>query len=392
MHTLLRILVVGNPRPSALEYLAAFLKDFRMAIHNRAQAGLSTTTTGWLLGFVCFVVTSLGFGSTCALADNPVEEMTQTAQRIVALLDEAQRAKCLQPFEGSAREQWNFVPDKFIVPEGKRNGLPLTEMTSQQRLLTHALLSTVLSNSGYHKAVSIMALEQVLFEMENSNPIRNSDQYYLSVYGQPEANGTWGWRFEGHHLSLNFTIQGGQHIAVTPVFWGSNPAEVRQGPLNGLRVLDEEESLARELVESLTPDQRGKAIVAMDVPGDLLTGNQPAVAAEVFGPLVGIPFGELSAPQQQKLRQLMQYYTGNFRSVSDAADSQENDDKGLRFVWVGDTKPGAPHYYRIQSESHVFEYDKTQNDANHIHAAWRDFEGDFGRDLLQKHYQQEHQR
>lgn len=334
---------------------------------------------------------------TCGLpraqADDPISEMTQTAQRIVSLLDESQRAKCLQSFDGPQRENWNFVPDKFIVPDGKRNGLPLTEMTSQQRLLTHALLSTVLTNSGFHKAVSIMALEQVLHEMENSNPIRNPDLYYLSVYGEPAAEGTWGWRFEGHHLSLNFTIQGGKHIAVTPVFWGSNPAEVRQGPLNGLRVLESEEDLARELVESLTVDQRKKAIIAMEVPGDILTGNQPAVSATVFGPTVGISFAELTTEQQEKLRQIVQYYAANFQATSEPRSETpaDSDGVGLRFVWVGDTKPGAPHYYRIQSEAYVFEYDKTQNDANHIHAAWRDFDGDFGRDLLQ-HYRQEHQR
>lgn len=326
-------------------------------------------------------------------ADDPIAEMTETADRIVALLNDAQRAKCVQAFAGTARENWNFVPDKFIVPDAKRNGLPLTEMTSQQRLLTHALLSTALTNRGYHKAVSIMALEQVLFEMENSNPIRNSDLYYLSIYGQPTNEGTWGWRFEGHHLSFNFTIRDGKHLAVTPVFWGSNPAEVRQGPLAGLRVLDEEEAWARELVESLNAEQRAKAIIPMEVPADLLTGNKPTVSAEVFGPAVGISYSELTDQQQQKLRQLMTYYTGNFQSAHDTAlDSQSSADSGLRFVWVGETKPGAPHYYRIQSDTHVFEYDKTQNDANHIHAAWRDYAGDFGRDLLQQHYQQEHQR
>lgn len=394
MHARRRLPSVGDLQTSVSDRVETnFLKETQMALLLKTLVRLDVRTTRWLLGFVtCAVATVLTIGSV-ARADDPIAEMTQTAQRILSLLDAPQRAKCLQPLDGPAREQWNFVPDKFIVPDGKRNGLPLTEMTSQQRLLTHALLSTVLSNSGYHKAVSIMALEQVLHEMENNNPIRNPDLYYLSVYGEPAAESTWGWRFEGHHLSLNFTIQGGKHISVTPVFWGSNPAEVRQGPLSGLRVLDAEESLARELVESLTPDQRMKAIIAMDVPADILTGNQPSVSAKTLGSVGGISDADLSPEQQQKLRQLLKYYAGNFQSLSDAAsDSQVAKDSNLRFVWVGDTKPGSPHYYRIQSETYVFEYDKTQNDANHIHAAWRDFAGDFGRDLLQKHLQQEHQR
>lgn len=340
-----------------------------------------------------FVSSYLWGGAGQAAGHDPVQEMTDNAQRIVALLDEEQRARCLQPMSGGGREQFNFVPDRFIEPGQKRLGLPLSAMSSQQRLLTHALLTTALSDQGYRRAVSIMALEQVLHELENSNPIRDPDLYYLSIYGQPETGGTWGWRFEGHHLSLNFAIHDGQRVAVTPAFFGTNPAQVRQGPLQGLRVLSQEEDLAREFVMSLSAAQQAKAIVAAEVPADILTTNQSEVSVALFGPAAGIAFEELLPEQQRRLLAVIQQYASSFQApLVDQVTQRKplTDGQGLRFVWIGSTEVGAAHYYRIVSPAYAFEYDNTQNDANHIHAVWRDFAGDFGRDLLRSHYREQH--
>lgn len=326
-------------------------------------------------------------------AHDPVVDMTENAQRILALLDDAQRARCVQPMEGGGREQFNFVPDRFIEPGQKRNGLPISAMSSQQRLLTHALLTTALSDQGYRRAVSIMALEQVLHELENSNPIRDPDLYYLSIYGQPEPGGTWGWRFEGHHLSLNFSIHDGKRVALTPAFFGTNPAQVRHGALTGLRVLSQEEDLAREFVTSLSAAQQAKAIVATEVPADILTTNQTEVAASLFAAEAGIAYEELLPEQQRRLLGIIQQYASSFQTpLIDQVSERKplTDGPGLRFVWIGSTEVGAAHYYRIVSPAYAFEYDNTQNDANHIHAVWRDFAGDFGRDLLRSHYQQQH--
>lgn len=358
--------------------------------HRLLLSGVRALVRGWI-PLVCVWASCL---TNIAIAHDPIQDMTETAQRLVALLDDSQRGKCVQALDGKGRQTWNFVPDRFIEPEPQRLGLPLTEMTSQQRLLTHALLSTTLSNQGYRKTVSIMALEQVLFELENRNPIRNSDLYYLSVYGEPDLRGTWGWRFEGHHLSLNFTIVEGRQVALTPTFFGTNPAEVRQGPLQGFRVLAAEEDLAREFVQSLSAAQQAKAIVRQEVPADILSGNQPQIEAELFAATAGIGFEELLPEQQKKLLRVVQHYGNNFQGpLVDELSGRKSltDGQGLRFVWIGDLKPGAAHYYRIQSPSYVFEYDNTQNDANHIHSVWRDFQGDFGRDLLRTHYRQHHQ-
>jgi len=351
---------------------------------DRLPGGLGAWIAVWLTSF--FLVGG-------AAAHDPVSEMTESAQRLMALLDEPQRAKCLQALEGTGRETWNFVPDRFIEPGGARLGLPISEMTSQQRLLTHALLSTALSNQGYRKTVSIMALEQVLFELENRNPIRNPELYYLSIYGQPDHRGTWGWRFEGHHLSLNFTIMEGKQVALTPAFFGTNPAEVRQGPLQGLRVLADEEDLGRQFMQSLSAAQQAKATVRQDVPADILSGNQPQIEADLFAATAGIGYEDLLPEQQRKLLRVVEHYSGNFHSglIDDlSARKPLTDGQGLKFVWIGDLTPGAAHYYRLQSPTYVFEYDNTQNDANHIHSVWREFGGDFGRDLLRTHYQEHH--
>jgi hypothetical protein len=330
---------------------------------------------------------------TSVRGDDPAQEMAATANRLVSLLNEAQSVKCRLPLDGPARETWNFVPDKFIVPDGKRAGLPLTEMSSQQRLLTHALLTTALSNTGYRKTVSIMALEQVLHELENSNPIRNSDLYYLTIFGTPSNSDDWAWRFEGHHLSLSFTVREGREISVTPMFLGTNPAEIRQGPLNGWRVLGAEEDLARTFVQSLSPEQQVKAIAKVEVPADVLSGNRAEIASDFLAEEKGILFDELLPAQQQKLLAIVTQYSDNFRAdwIEQTAERRPIlDGKGLKFLWIGSLEVGQPHYYRIQSPAYLFEYDNTQNDANHIHAVWRDFEGDFGRDLLRTHYRQHH--
>jgi hypothetical protein len=378
-----------------------FLGDFMstLAVRPPARAFRRCLTIGLAAallpaGFLAVGFLAVGLPTAAVWAHDPLSEMTESAQRLVALLDEAQRAKCVQALDGVGRETWNFVPDRFIEPDRRRLGLPLTEMTSQQRLLTHALLSTTLSSQGYRKTVSIMALEQVLFDLENRNPIRNADLYYLSVYGQPDDRGTWGWRFEGHHLSLNVTMVDGRQVSLTPTFFGTNPAQVRQGPLEGLRVLAAEEDLARAFVQSLSAAQRAKATVRHDVPSDILSGNQPEIEAEMFSATAGIGFEELLPEQQRTLLGVVQHYGSNFQApLVDEMSARKSltDGQGLRFLWIGDLAPGAPHYYRIQSPNFIFEYDNTQNDANHVHSVWRDFKGDFGRDLLRAHYRQHHQ-
>src|SRR5256884_3590590 len=212
--------------------------------------------------------------------------MTQAAQHFLASLTPEQHAKAAFTFQDDERLNWHFIPRE-------RKGLPLLDMTPPQRDLAHALLAAGLSQRGYIKAVTIMSLEDVLRILEKADPnYRNPEKYYFSVFGEPSDTGTWGFRVEGHHVSQNFTIVNGK-VADTPSFFGANPAEVREGPRKGLRVLTAEEDLARDLLESLTPDQKKVAIVAPEAYKDILTVASRKAALE------GQPSG-LSAAKMTK--------------------------------------------------------------------------------------------
>lgn len=320
------------------------------------------------------------------------DEMTATANRILATLTDDQKSKCVFEFDSPRRKAWNFVPDKFIQPDAKRYGLVLSEMTSQQRLLTHALLNTVLSNEGYRQTVTIMNLEQVLHDLENQNPIRDPDRYYLSVFGTP-GEGQWGWRFEGHHLSLNFTVQGDKLVSSTPSFFGTNPAEVREGQLKGLKTLSAEEALARQLLEALSEKEREVAIVSDKAPADILTGTSVQVDDKVLEPSASAGLAAKAMNEKQKaiLQEIVDEFLNSYQSqMSELEDSQKKIDSDTLFTWMGGTEPGQGHYYRVTTEHLVLEYDNTQNGANHVHLVVRERSNDFGVDLLKTHLKKQH--
>jgi hypothetical protein len=216
--------------------------------------------------------------------------------------------------------------------------------------------------------------------------MRDPEKYHLTVYGTPHPIDAWGWRFEGHHLSLNFTLAGDKGVAIAPSFLGADPAEVREGSRKGLRALAAEEEAARTLLESLSDAQRRETIFSTSTFRDIVTGTAAKVA-----PLenVGIAGAKLEAAQRDRLMQLIQVYANTFEPALAAARMarvQKGGVESIRFGWAGTTQRGRPHYYRIQGPLFLIEYDASQNDGNHIHTVWRDFSGDFGRDLLREHY------
>jgi hypothetical protein len=311
--------------------------------------------------------------------------MTNTAQHFLAALTPEQRAKATFGFQEDERLNWHFIPKE-------RKGLPLLEMTPPQKALAQALLSAGLSQQGYIKAVTIMSLEDVLRMMENDDGNRrNPEKYYFSVFGQPSDTGTWGFRVEGHHLSQNFTVVNGK-VADTPSFFGANPAEVRTGPRKGLRTLAAEEDLARDLLESLSPEQKKVAIVSGEAYKDILTSASRKAALE--GQPSGLSAAKMTKKQFELLQTLVGDYAGNVPEQLAQARMEHLKKAGnnLFFAWAGVEQRGGPHYYRIQAPTFLIEYDNTQNEANHIHSVWRDYNGDFGLDLLAMHYQASHGR
>lgn len=309
--------------------------------------------------------------------------MTGTAETFLAALTPDQRIKAALAFENEERFNWHYIPRA-------RKGIPLREMTSEQKHLAHALLNAGLSQRGYVKATTIMSLEEVLRAVENdSGERRNPDGYFFTVFGRPSESGTWGYRVEGHHLSLNFTIAGGS-IAGGPTFFGANPAEVRSGPRKELRALSREEDLARDLLASFREEQIAAVIVDKTAYGDILTAASRKAA--LAGQPSGLPAARMTVAQRAKLEALLREYAENLPAeLADARMVRIRQAGGeIRFAWAGGTARGEPHYYRIQAPAFLVEYDNTQNNANHIHSVWRDFEGDFGLDLLEAHYRASH--
>ncbi len=309
--------------------------------------------------------------------------MVEATNRFLTALTPEQRAKAVFAFDDAERKNWAYVPLE-------RKGLQLREMSPYQKHLASALLSAGLSQSGYMKAVTIMSLEDVLRAMENDNgERRNPEKYYFSIFGSPSETGVWGYRVEGHHISQNYTLVGGR-IVDGPSFFGANPAEVRQGPRAGLRTLAAEEDLGRDLVASLDPGQRRIAILSDKAPNDILTSNSRKAALK--GQPSGLSAGEMTPKQFEKLTALLDEYAHNL--PGQAAEAREDQirkaGKNISFAWAGGVNPGEPHYYRIQAPSFLIEYDDTQDKANHSHSVWRDWNGDFGEDLLAAHYKNSH--
>jgi Protein of unknown function (DUF3500) len=309
--------------------------------------------------------------------------MTNAARAFIASLTPELRARASFPFTDDERLNWHFIPKA-------RKGVPLRDMSTDQKQLASALLAAGLSQQGVIKAHTIMSLDAILKEMEQGKgPERDPENYYITIFGEPSESGTWGYRFEGHHVAMNFTIVNG-HVASSPNFFGANPAEVKQGPRAGLRALPREEDLGRDLVKSLNDSQRAIAIVDKKAYPDIIT--MASRKAALSGQPNGIPFSKLTAKQRDILSDLIAEYANNFPGpIADARMEQfHKTQNNLYFAWAGGIERGDPHYYRIQTSAFLIEYDDTQNNANHIHSVWRDFDGDFGMDLLADHYRSSH--
>jgi hypothetical protein len=314
--------------------------------------------------------------------------MAKAASGFVDSLSADQKAKATFPFEGEERGRWHFIPNEMFP----RKGLMIKDMNETQRRLAHDLLRTGLSARGYMKVTSIMELEDILKVIEAGGKFaRNKEEYLFSVFGTPAAKGRWGWRVEGHHVSLRFTIVDGAvagDVASSPMFLGTNPAEVQDGEKKGLRVLADEEDAARALVMALPADLQKQAVANAVAPGDILTMNKNDITPL---PDQGVLYGALPAKQQALLTRLIEVYTSNMEA--DLAQSRLAKIKAagldkIRFAWLGETEKGKKHYYSVQGPTFLIEYDNTQNNGNHIHSVWRDFNGDFGRDLLREHLKQ----
>jgi len=322
-------------------------------------------------------------------APEVAREMAVTAQRFLDTLEPGQQAKYL--FQDAERGNFHFFPVS-------RRGVALKQLKEGQRHLALALMSATLSHAGNQKALAIMSLGDYLKETDKSpNVHRDSDQYHITVFGTPTADGTWGYRFEGFHLSFNVTVIRGRWLCVTPSFVGAIPAIVPSGPRKGLQVLQQETELGRALAESLTPEQRKTGFGKIpdfltETVGGFVTGNRRKLER---GTPRGLAAKAMTPDQRDQLLKLVRVHINRIRKEladQDLARIERAGTEKIHFQWAGGLKVGEPHHYLIQGPTFLIEYDNTQNDGNHIHAVWRDFQGDFGRDLLREHIRADHGR
>ncbi len=311
-----------------------------------------------------------------------VERMSEAASSFLEALTEDQRSLMSFDFKDEERMRFHFVPVEMF----ERRGVMIADLNQNQRARAYDLLKSGLSQQGYMTVTQVMELEDVLLALEGGQRFaRDRDEYLFSVFGKPSNDGDWGWRFEGHHISLHYTIVGGEIALVAPAFLGANPAEVKGGVQAGRRVLGDREDAGRNLVRALNPSQQRKAVIDVIAPRDILTSADLNIRP--FEP-IGIQVSDLGESQRRMLFELVDVYLS---VVSDEIAEHRrsrllgSDTGGIRFAWAGSIEPGQPHYYRVQGATFLIEYDNTQNGANHIHSVWREFDGDFGRDFLREH-------
>jgi hypothetical protein len=298
--------------------------------------------------------------------------MAMAAERFVKSLSSDQSAKAVFSFDADERLNWHFIPRA-------RKGIPIKELSSEQRALAFSLIQSGVGGSGFLKATTIMSLEQILRDLEKGGgPTRDPELYYLTVFGKPQDRGKWGWRVEGHHLSLNFVLEDGKIAAATPAFFGANQAEIRQGPRQGLRTLAEREDRALRLVQALNEGQRKKAVFAEAAPKDIRAANTPQPPTDAAA---GIAYSDLTVEQRAILRALIDTYADDMplevaKAWLDEIARAKTDT--VRFAWAGAADRSQGHAYRVQGPTFLIEFNNTQNGANHIHSVWRNMLGDFG--------------
>ncbi len=309
------------------------------------------------------------------------------ATALLNSLDKEQLQMINIPIDNDERRTWYFTPIS-------RCGLRLKDMTEPQRALAMNLLKATLSEQGSQKAIAIMQLEIILKELENSpteNERRDPLKYYFSIFGKPSTSSIWGWRIEGHHVSLNFTSDGKKIASGTPLFMGTNPGIVPSGEHKGYQIQKGEANLAFELLNSFDADQEKKAIYSTTAPYEMITENSKKVG---YLKDEGIAFSELNSDQQKLLMKIITTYVANY-PIGFADEFMKKIEKAgldkIKFAWSGDKVYGGKgHYYRIQNDVLLIEYDNVQNQANHLHTVVRDLTNDFGEDILRNHYLKEH--
>jgi hypothetical protein len=310
--------------------------------------------------------------------DSAGAAMARAAAKFLDSLSAEQKAKATFAFDADERWNWQFMRDK--AEKARFKGLPLAEMNAEQKKAAIALLDTGTSPAGSKLATTLMSLESLVPEKQGG-PIRNPDWYFFAVFGTPSATGEWGWRLQGHHLSLNFTLQGGKVVATTPAFLGAEPAEVKNGPRKGVRPFADADDLGKRLFRALDDGQRKVALSDQSFP-KYRGGDKKPPAGEPLG----LTAAKMTEQQRKMLVDLLHAYMDRFPAEVAKAEWSALTTAGidkLHFAYTGGLEPEQPHAYRIQGPTLLIEFLNEQADsdkipANHVHSVWRNPKGDFG--------------
>lgn len=308
-------------------------------------------------------------------AEQPGLKMAEAANAFLATLTAEQRDACTFSYDDPERINWHFIPRE-------RLGVGLWDLEGKAADAANELVAAGLTVAGYHKVLEVRSLEEVLYLFEGGDEEarrqkRHPHKYYVSIFGTPAGEGLWGWRFEGHHLSLNYSIKDGKIVSTTPEFIGANPGLIDAGPGRSLRVLGKREDIAREILKACPADKQKQLWLSMEAPGDIRGGG---VAQPIIAEAEGLAYADMSPEQQKLLRDLLGEYLSAMPAPVVRERMKQIKDAGMdsiHFGWWGGSELNEPHHYVVQGKTFVIEYNNTQNSANHVHAIWRNLAGDF---------------
>ncbi|MGJ8641515.1 MAG: DUF3500 domain-containing protein [Opitutaceae bacterium] len=312
-----------------------------------------------------------------------VAPMAEAVNAYLESLDPNQLARAQFSFDSDVRSDWHYVPKE-------RKGLAWAAMSPEQKHLSKQAFVIAFSESGHTKAKGVISSERILWEQSDESEYRNPENYFVSVFGTPGGNQSWGLAIEGHHLSVNITVVDGTEIFVTPSFFGSNPDLHDRGPFEGKRPLAAEADQAITLLSMMDAAQASQARISKKSIKEILTRAKPRVKALENS---GVAAADMTEPQREQLRALILEYVGRYRAPIADDDMQKIDAAGfdkIFFSYAGAMEGGKPMYYRVQGPTFLLEYANVQNKGNHSHSVWRDFENDFGYDALKHHIEEAH--
>jgi hypothetical protein len=350
------------------------------------------------------IILAISFIAQQGRSQSIEQEIKKSVLTFIDSLSPLQQKRALLHFDDTARIKWNNLP----VGLRARAGISIGSMNNSERQLIHRILSASLSSQGYLKATGIMHLDNLINMYYDSLYQRKAfdektyqflkdlkwshQNYYFAIFGNPKTDNSWGYKLEGHHLSLNFTFNQ-KTLSVTHMFVGTDPSEMLLSEYAGWRVLGEEEDLGIKLLSTLSPEQKKMAVVSSEVPGDIIT------AAESGKRLVdywGIKGSALSKEQQAILQGIIREFVFNLEYEKASAEYEKIQKAGIGniyFGWIGEGEEIKPHYYILNGPTFIIEFDNNggpQRRANHIHAIWREKGNEYGEDVLKKHYQADH--